>query len=1085
MDRTLRIGTQIWPDDPFWVHVRESILLHAEQLGVELVTIESEAFEQLGAEAQLEVVEELLALELDALIGWSLNDELTCDVLASDLPVIHLGESSVRHPRFVSPQGLYAIAYELGTLLAERLDGQGSLLVVGGGQGYGEDGQSRRAGLQAALRAYPHLQVRYLAAPWRYEAAYTVLQAALDQLPTLPAAIFGLSDTLALAARDLLRQRKLLHDQLVLVGINGDPLALAAIAEGSMTATVLTSGVEFGRQALALAVCAGRGQPLPAHFSYNPQLVTRQNVTQVAAQQLYASAALPSRLIGVNRQQEQRRMRQLETSLAISRQAGMVLERGRLAYVIANLIRDSYGYDEVQILRWDDDRQQLWREHTDQLPHRATHLALEQHPTLATAIRQGQPIFIPDLRHSQRFIPDPACPEIRARMVVPIRLGGELIGLLDLQRYRSAQHTHHDLIGLQTLADQLGVAMRNTELYEQARTAQQRAERADQLKTRLLANVSHELRTPLNLILGYSQTAMQSLAGQGNLDPALLQRDLQRIYQSGEHLIRLINDLLDLSRATIGELDLFPETIQPRAFLEELFQSVTEAHTQRTPVSWHLNLPSRLPVVQADPVRLRQVLLNLLDNARKFTAGGQISLGAEVQVPYLHLWVADTGSGIPPELQEQIFESFISEPGSRSHQGIGLGLTIARQLVQLHGGSITLESQVGQGSTFHVYLPLPNLVGRVSSSVSGAHPALLLIGADQQRNTLIADLCRRQGLILRCLQSRSDLQAALAETQPVGLAWNLAERVQSEAGWQLFQQIRSLPQIFNLPLILYHQEGEEHNNLPNGLTSVLLKPLAVTRLVEALERVRPATASGPILIVDDDPQAHTIYRRILAEHLPGYPIRSAYGGAEALELLAHTKPCLLILDLTMPEIDGFHVLEHLRGQAATSQVPVLVISGRMLSGEDIQRLDRARVIFHSKEALSSEAAATIIARALATRESLPQHTSSLVKHAVAYMQQNYQRSLSRQEIADAIGVNKDYLSRIFQRELGLSPWDYLNRYRIGRARELLRHSHTSINVIATEVGFSDPAYFSRVFHKEVGCSPREYREGGGGSPAIA
>jgi len=251
---------------------------------------------------------------------------------------------------------------------------------------------------------------------------------------------------------------------------------------------------------------------------------------------------------------------------------------------------------------------------------------------------------------------------------------------------------------------------------------------AYQQKTRLLATVSHELRAPLNLIIGYSEAGLSAANSHNAEVPAALLHDLYRIHQSGTHLTRLIADLLDLSRAEIGELDLAPEPIAPRPFLEEVFRSIAESGAARTEVEWRLKLPGRLPMLEADPVRLRQILLNLLSNARTFTTSGQITLGAEVLLPHLHIWVEDTGRGIPIGMQERIFEPFVTGArGGDQAEGIGLGLCITRQLVQLHRGSISLESQPGQGSTFHIYLPLPSLHGRLAMPPPSAQPVLLLI----------------------------------------------------------------------------------------------------------------------------------------------------------------------------------------------------------------------------------------------------------------------------------------------------------------------------------------------------------------------
>jgi signal transduction histidine kinase/AraC-like DNA-binding protein/DNA-binding response OmpR family regulator len=1065
----VRIGTQVWPDDPFWVQVQEAIWQRAQQLAVDLVAIVIENLNMRSDEELVSLVEEVLAQDLDALIGWNLSEPLTHRLLEMGLPIVHLSETALRHPRLVSPLGLYTIANDIGAYLVERLSRHGTVVSIGGAPG---EEHGRLAGLRAALRPHPSLRLVHIPSRWRYEQAYPQIYEAMQQLRGPIDAIFGFSDSLALAARDAGRALGRLNERTLVVGINGDPLALAAIAEGHMTATMQTPAADFGTQALDLAVRAAQGLPLPEHVSYQPRLVTAANVAEVAAQQLIALAALPSRLVGFSRQQEQQRMTQIETSLEINRRAGLILDRQHLAREITELIRANYGYDEVQLFLWDTTAQMLVLEPPDQPVDRRVALSPDESPVLSAALQRNEPVFIPDMRHSHRFAPDPRYPETRSRVVVPIRLGGQIIGLLDLHSYHSTHHTHHELSGLQMLADQLGIAMRNADIYREAVKARTVAEKADQLKTRLLANVSHELRGPLNIILGYSQAALETPNPYGLELPPSLRSDLQHIYHSGEHLIRLINDLLDLSRAEINELDLFPEPIATRTFLEEVFHSV--ADQARGQVTWRLDLPARLPAIRADPVRLRQILLNLLQNAHKFTASGTIVLGAEVMVPHLHIWVADTGRGIPIELQERIFEPFVTAQDDRRHEGVGLGLSIARRLVTLHGGSMTLESQPGQGSTFHVYLPLPNLSGRPVTFTATDRPALLLIASDDQPDEVVAELCQRQGLALRHVRPGVSLPALLADIQPVAVVWNLAQAGADD--WTAFQQIRAQPELYELPVILYHQEPGDTAAPGIGMTSVVLKPLSDAKLLDAIDRLRPREAAGPILIVDDDPQAHALYRRLIASHLPGYPIRSAHGGRAALAILEQETPSLVILDLVMPEVDGFAVLERLRADPATRHVPVLVLSGHMLSFEDIQRLDQARVIFHGKDVLTETEAVGIIQRALAQTDALPQHTSMLVKHAVAYIHQNYACALSRQEIADAVGVNKDYLTRIFHRELGISPWEYLNRYRIKCAKELLRSTHMSITAIATQVGFDDPAYFSRVFHKEVGCSPREYRE---------
>jgi YesN/AraC family two-component response regulator len=193
--------------------------------------------------------------------------------------------------------------------------------------------------------------------------------------------------------------------------------------------------------------------------------------------------------------------------------------------------------------------------------------------------------------------------------------------------------------------------------------------------------------------------------------------------------------------------------------------------------------------------------------------------------------------------------------------------------------------------------------------------------------------------------------------------------------------------------------------------------------------------------------------------------------------MAEEIPCLVILDLMMPEIDGFEVLDWMRRNQETRRVPVLILSGRMLTLDDIKRIEQhALVTFQSKDILSEDETTATLLRMLAGTDVLPSQTSALVKRTVIYLHENYANPLSRREIAESIRVSENHLSRIFRRELGISPWDYLNRYRIRQAKELLASTEDSVTSVALQVGFNDPAYFSRVFRRQVGQSPTAFRK---------
>jgi signal transduction histidine kinase/DNA-binding LacI/PurR family transcriptional regulator/AraC-like DNA-binding protein len=636
-----------------------------------------------------------------------------------------------------------------------------------------------------------------------------------------------------------------------------------------------------------------------------------------------------------------------------------------------------------------------------------------------------------------------------------------------------------------TLRGHLSSALKSAELVQVAYEAEAKAIKNDQLKTHLLANVSHELRTPLNIILGLSQTALSTPNPYGIELPAPLTKDLGYIYDSGEHLIRLINDLLDTSRAEIGELDLNLEPVSPRTLLQEVAETFKKATTHKQEnVELVLEVPDHLPILHADPVRLRQILMNLLSNAFKFTQQGKVIFGAEVQLPHIHFWVSDTGTGIAPDLQERIFEPFVkADPPGQRREGIGLGLSITRRLVALHGGSITLDSTPGHGSAFHVYIPLPGLDYASAKEVDpeGTQPILLWLSSNNEAVPAVQSICQKNDLKPYWLGNIDDIEQSLQHGKPVALAWDLENARPGD--WSIVQKLRSYSQYCQLPLLIIHENIGGELSGGNRLTNVLLKPAGKQMLQHVLNLLPQAVQRGEIWIIDDDPQALKYYQEIISASLSEFHVRAIRGGREALRLLEEETPDLVLLDLMMPEVDGFQVLEHLRSNLNTVLIPVIIITGKILSYEDVKRLDAPKVILQTKGVLSDLESVTEIQRVLTSSSALPQPTSMLVKQALVFIQQNYTRSFSLEELSETIGVSKSYLSRIFKADTGILLWDFLNRYRVQRAKELLLLTDKSITAIAADVGYDDVGYFGRVFRDITGISPRAFRQQASGSSA--
>ncbi len=710
-----RIGLYVPPSEPFWVQVREAIYARSKFYPIDLIALDNERLDQVSTPARHRLIEDFFNLKLHTLLFSEYIEELTQYFLDHNTPIVSLIDLNIYNPLCIYPSSLYDGAHMIGHYVAERLEGKGNVILLGGRilgdtSDLSVGDESRVSGFYDAFQNYPDIQLQHIPTGWSIERYQNTIREALYAYAQPVDALVGLSDPIVLSGRKILRSLGLIDNHTIIAGINGDPLALSEIIAGRMSATIAISTEVLGETGLDIAYQVALGEPRPQVFPYRQQLVTPQNVLQFAAEKFVAIADLPSRLVGTQRMEEHHRLIQFETSLAINQQAGIILNRQQLSETVVNIIRTNYNLDHVRLWLWQSETSTFKLEYTTQRNIQDIVIPITKADALGKVFKTGRIEFILD-KVGEIELTEQAIPEsTQARVIVPIRFAGKVIGLLDLLNSRPLLYTLIDLEGLLIIADQLGIAIRNAQLYEEAIVARTIAERTNQLKTRLLANVSHELRTPLLIILGYTELILSTPDAYGIELPAALIDDLQHIHQSGQHLVQLSNDLLDLSRAEIGALELNLELLEPSIFLAEVFARVVEGLGKSGSTTWELNLPASLPKIQADQLRLRQVILNLLSNAAQHATGSHISLGAEVQSAHLHFWIQDTGPGIPIEFQESVFEPFFT--GSTQHdtiQGIGLGLTIARQLTILHGGNLMLESTEGQGSTFHVYLPLPEV----------------------------------------------------------------------------------------------------------------------------------------------------------------------------------------------------------------------------------------------------------------------------------------------------------------------------------------------------------------------------------------
>jgi signal transduction histidine kinase/AraC-like DNA-binding protein/DNA-binding LytR/AlgR family response regulator len=627
------------------------------------------------------------------------------------------------------------------------------------------------------------------------------------------------------------------------------------------------------------------------------------------------------------------------------------------------------------------------------------------------------------------------------------------------------------------------LATRNVELYREAVEARQAAEAADGLKSRFLSTVSHELRTPLSLIVGTIEMQLREEADSHTSLPERYERDLRNIRTSAQHLAHLIGDVLDLASSQAGQLRLSRERLR----LTDVLARVTtlgEAMAREKGLAWQADFPANLPLVWGDRTRLQQVALNLIGNAVKFTKSGTVTLWAEVGKQQVIVAVSDTGMGIPQEEQEVIFDEFrqSGRTMSRGFGGMGLGLAISRRLVELHGGKIGVLSSGadGAGSTFYFSLPIMAAGDdEPDASLDRSGTVLVLTEQAADENPLYRHLVARGfALELVNVEAQANWLAQIIVSPPGAVV--LDYEPTGERGWELMQLLRQNLPTQDIPIVFYKMSDEFDHGAALEL-EYLIKPVSLSDLARALARqgfaLQQGTNGRTILVVDDEPGILDLHVRILEKLAPRCHILKACNGREALNIMAQRRPDLVLLDLMMPVLDGFAVLQAMREQELTRDVPVIVLSAQILTTQDMARLQQGVAAILAKGVFTGAEVLAQVETVLNRSKHLSGEAQRVVRQAMAYIHEQYAEPISRSELAAHVGISERHLTHCFRQETGLTPITYLNRYRIRQARNLLEQGSLNVTEVALAVGFSDSSYFARVFRDEVGVSPHAYQHG--------
>ncbi len=489
-------------------------------------------------------------------------------------------------------------------------------------------------------------------------------------------------------------------------------------------------------------------------------------------------------------------------------------------------------------------------------------------------------------------------------------------------------------------------------------------DQANRAKSDFLANMSHELRTPLNSIIGFSEMLRDGVLG----DLEARQREfVDDIFDAGTHLLALINDILDLSKVEAGKLQLETDAVD----IVALFRSSTLVVREKAAASRirvDTQLDSGLASLAADERKLKQILYNLLSNAVKFTSpGGAVSLRARrcaraevaldhampgrlLPLPdgndgeFLAITVEDNGSGIAAENLGRLFEPFTQVDSSvaRRHAGTGLGLSLVRRLAELHAGTVGVESRLGAGSRFHVWLPYreadaftmpaPPVPG-AATRAGPAPPLALVVEDDDRMAERIAAQLRADGFRVMRASTGEEALVRAAKSRPQLITLDIF--LPAMDGWEFMRRLKADPRLADTPVVIITVADDPERGLALGARRVLQKPLVHEELIAALagivDRV-PGGAHPHVLVVDDNARTvDMVATRLEAE---GYRVIRAYGGAEAIAAAHREAPDVVILDLVMPEVNGFDVARALRDAEATAGIPILVLTGKELTAEE-------------------------------------------------------------------------------------------------------------------------------------------------------
>ena len=572
--------------------------------------------------------------------------------------------------------------------------------------------------------------------------------------------------------------------------------------------------------------------------------------------------------------------------------------------------------------------------------------ALKDHHTdlsgaVAGAAKQGEPVQVPDMQAEPHIPTNEIMLQAgyRARLLVPLMRFNEVMGALVVRRKAPGEFSKNTIDLLRTFAAQSVLAIQNARLFQEIEEKSRQLELASQHKSQFVASMSHELRTPLNAIIGLTEMMVTNGARFGTEKAA---EPLKRVHRAGQHLLGLINQVLDLSKIEAGKLELNPESVSLAPLIDEVIGTARQL-AQQNKNNLVVEAQEKLGALTVDPMRLRQILLNLLSNACKFTTQGEVKLRVRKVADgrnWVEFAVADTGIGMTAEQQAKLFEEFTQADSStaRRYGGTGLGLAITRKLARMMGGDVTVASEPGKGSVFSVRLPAgPDPVAKAATNGSRppSNDCVLVVDDDATARELIAEQLKAEGFSVVTAAGGLEGLKLAKDLRPIAITLDVM--MPDLDGWSVLAALRQDADLAEIPVIMITILDEHRRGVALGAAGYLTKPIDRERLHRMVSRFRASARPTRVLLVDDDKDQ----RERLRGWLEGeqWAVQESGNGREALSRLQADKPDVILLDLMMPEMDGFAVVAALQKEPRWRDIPVIVITARDLDAKDRERLN--------------------------------------------------------------------------------------------------------------------------------------------------